>query len=200
MARESKRPAGTRRPNRNPNAATPLVASLLAAHEILDRAGIRHALLGGIAANFYRKDPRATRDVDFGVLATPAEVVAVVEAFRSAGWEPEIRAKKAEVLRLARLDTPRIDLLVAGTPFEEAAIARAAKIVVERVGLLVVRPEDLIVYKLIAGRAQDYEAVASILNTLDEIDAEYVEGWLEQFDVQARWKIARREAALIADE
>ncbi len=200
MARETKRSTSANGAKRRKDAVTPLVESLLAAHEILDRAGIRHALLGGIAAHFYRKNPRATRDVDFGVLASPAEVVAVVEAFRSAGWEPEIRAKKAEVLRLARVNAPRIDLLVAGTAFEEAAIARAAKIVVERVTLLVVRPEDLIVYKLIAGRAQDYEAVASILNTLDEIDAEYVEGWLEQFDMQERWKIARREAALIADE
>ena len=185
-------------PAHDPSASSRLVDALLAAHEILAAANIRHALLGGIAANFYRREPRATRDVDFGVLATPADVVTIVEAFRRKGWSPEVRTNKTEVLRLARKDYPRVDILVAGTSFEESALGRAAKIVVEGAEILVVTPEDLVVYKLIAGRAQDYEAVAAIINTMGELDAAYIEGWLEQFGMSDRWARAKEEAARLA--
>jgi hypothetical protein len=182
-------------------ASSRLVDALLAAHEILEASKVRHALLGGIAANFYRREPRATRDVDFAVLATPADVVTIVEAFRRKGWRPEVRTNKTEVLRLVRKDYPRVDILVAGTPFEESAVGRAAKIVVERAEILVVTPEDLVIYKLIAGRAQDYEAVAAIINMMGELESAYIEGWLEQFGMSERWSRAREEAArLAADE
>lgn len=180
-----------------------LVDALKAASRLLESHGITHALLGGIAANLYRQEARATQDVDFGIIASPAEVVSIITAFESAGWAVEVREKKAEAIRLAHEDLPRIDLLVAGTPFEESAIARAAKLAIDGQEMAIVTPEDLIVYKLIAGRARDYEAVAAILNASDmlsKIDSAYVRGWLDQFGLADRWERAKEEAQRMADE
>ena len=177
-----------------------LVEALKAASTLLTSHGIAHALLGGMAANLYRQEARATQDVDFGIKATPAETFAIVDSFSKAGWTAELRARKAEALRLAHDDLPRIGLLIAGTPFEENAIARAATLTIDDHELAIVTPEDLIVYKLIAGRARDYEAVAAILNASGQIDEGYVTGWLEQFGLSDRWQKALLEAAMLAEE
>jgi hypothetical protein len=59
----------------------------------------------------------------------------------------------------------------------------------------VVSPEDLIVMKLLAGRARDYEAVAAIINTRgDDLDREYITGWLFQFGQADAWDRALDEA------
>ncbi len=177
-----------------------LVDALKAASKLLASQGIAHALLGGMAANLYREEARATQDVDFGIKATPAQTVAVVAAFEKAGWVPQLRAGKAEALRIAHADLPRIDLLIAGTPFEENAIERAASLTIDEHELAIVTPEDLIVYKLIAGRARDFEAVAAIINTIAELDSGYVTGWLEQFGLSDRWTQALDEAQRLADD
>ncbi len=107
-----------------------LIDALKRAHEVLCSVGVAHALLGGMAANLYRREARATQDVDFAVKASAAETVAVVEAFRRAGWKPQARTAKAETLRLSRGDLPRVDILVAGTDFARAAIDRASKLTI----------------------------------------------------------------------
>lgn len=177
-----------------------LIDAMKAASRILETQGVAHALLGGIAANLYRKEARATQDVDFGIKASPADTVAIIEAFTQAGWAPTLRAGKAEVLRFSHDDLPRIDLLVAGTPFEENAIARAASLTIDEHQLAIVTPEDLIVYKLIAGRARDYEAVGAVLNAVTDIDSHYVMGWLEQFGLSNRWQRALEEARTLAED
>lgn len=182
------------------NSSSRLIDALKAASKLLASQGIAHALLGGMAANLYRHEARATQDVDFGISATPVQTLALVDAFSKAGWTPELRAHKAETLRLAHDDLPRIDLLIAGTPFEENAIARAAPLTIDDHELAIVTPEDLIVYKLIAGRARDYEAVAAILNASAPIDSGYVTGWLEQFGLSDRWEKALGEAARLAED
>ncbi len=177
-----------------------LVDAILIAHQVLSSVGIAHALLGGMAANLYRKEARATQDVDFAMKASAVETVAVIEAFREAGWEPQVRSNRSESLRLAHPELPRIDILIAATPFEESAIKRAATLTLEKNEILIVTPEDLIVYKLIAGRPHDYEAVAAIIDAIADLDDAYIEGWLSQFGFADRWEKALEEARRLKDE
>jgi len=171
-----------------------LIDALKQAHEILETSGISHALIGGIAANLYRRQPRATQDVDFAVRASAVEFARLTESFREAGWKADVRDQKRETLRLAHVDLPRVDLLVAGTDFEESAIRRAVKLTIDDTEMTIVTPEDLIVYKLLAGRGHDYEAVGAVLEALGEVDEGYVRGWLEQFGMADRWQRALEEA------
>ncbi|MGH2726053.1 MAG: hypothetical protein ACRDKS_03660 [Actinomycetota bacterium] len=172
-----------------------LTQALLAVHEILEAAGVPHALCGGLAANLYREEVRATTDVDLAVAVGPARLVDLVRIFSDAGWNAEPYWRRGEQLRLSRSDLPRVDCLVATTDYERAAIDKAILAKIEGRELRVLTAEDLIVFKLIAGRARDYEAVAAIINTRGAgLDVEYIEGWLDQFGAGHAWERALDEA------
>jgi hypothetical protein len=177
-----------------------LVDALLAVHEVLASADIPHALCGGLAANLYRDEVRATVDVDVAVAIAPARLVDLVKRLADAGWTVDPYFRQGEQLRLTRQDPPRVDCILATSDYERHAIEQAVPTRIEGRELRVLTAEDLIVFKLIAGRARDYEAVAAIINTRRELlDVEYITGWLEQFGVAERWERATEEARREAD-
>lgn len=172
-----------------------LTRALLAVHEVLDAAEVSHALCGGLAANLYREEVRATSDVDLAVAVGPARLVDLARTFIGKGWRAEPYWRRGEQLRLTRRDLPRVDCLVATTDFERAAIDRAVPVEIEGRELRVLTAEDLIVFKLVAGRARDYEAVAAIINArAGGLDADYITGWLEQLGAPEAWERALDEA------
>ncbi len=172
-----------------------LIDALLAVEEILRKARIPYALCGGLAANLYREEVRATSDVDFATVMGPAQVVEVVGTFERAGWSSAAYWQRGEQLKLSRDDMPRVDCIIATTDYERAAIGRAAAARIEGREVRVLTPEDLIVFKLMAGRARDYEAVAAIINARRRrLDVGYIQGWLEQFDIVGAWERAIEEA------
>ena len=124
--------------------------------------GAEFMLIGGIAVGVW-SEARATKDCDLSVrvLASTAELRAALE---TAGLEVTrgdlARAQSAgEAVRLrrrGRSDEPIVvDLLFATTPFELAALRRRQPVSVLGIELPVALPEDLLVFKLIAGRPQD---------------------------------------------
>jgi len=172
-----------------------LTEALLVVHEILEGEGVPHALCGGLAANLYRDEVRATADVDIAIAIGPAHVVELVRAFEKAGWRAEPYRRKGEQLRLTRADLPRVDLIVANTDYERTAIDRSVPASVEGRDLRVLAAEDLVLFKLVAGRARDYEAVAAIINARGGLlDVGYITGWLEQVDKPEAWSRALEEA------
>lgn len=178
-----------------------LTDALFAVHDVLTVAEIPHALCGGLAANLYRKEVRATVDVDVAVAIAPVRVVDLVQKFKDEGWTVEPYWRQGEQLRLTRSDLPRVDCILATTDYERKAIDHSVPVRIEGHDLTVLTPEDLIVFKLIAGRARDYEAVAAIINTrVEKLDVDYITGWLEQFGVVERWERAKEEARREADE
>jgi predicted nucleotidyltransferase len=177
-----------------------LIDSLVSVHVTLEEAGIAHALCGGLAANLYRDEVRATSDVDIAIAIGPVRLVDLVGVFHEEGWSAESYWRRGEQLRLSRAGYPRVDCIVATTDYERAAIDRSLPVEIEGRRLRVLTPEDLIVFKLIAGRARDYEAVAAIINNRrDALDTDYITGWLEQFGVREAWDRAVDEAGREAD-
>ena len=98
---------------------------------------------------------------------------------------------KGEAVRLRRVgeaDEPIvIDLLFAVTPFEIEALGRRKSLRVLGVEVPVATPEDLFVFKLIAGRPQDM-ADAHRLFALHgtTFDLERVRRWVRDFGVEER--------------
>ena len=165
-----------------------LIASLLAIHQLFDAEQVPHALCGGLAANLYRDEVRATSDVDLSIILEPARLAAVVDALERAGWHSEPYWKHGNQLRLSREAYARVDCIIAGTDLERSAIIRAASADIDGVAVPVQTPEDLITLKLIAGRARDIEAVAAIIVARgDDLDTDYIRGWLDQFDAADAW-------------
>lgn len=155
--------------------------SATAAAEILDRLGVRWALMGALAAARYRRTPRLTTDAD--LLVESADGVA--DAFRAAGYDVRVPGENeaAPDMLLVRGKGDRIDLLFATVDYLRGALDRAVG------GILTV--EDVIVQKLIAWRPRDRNDVASILETGPSIDEEYVARWAQAWDVAERWTQAR---------
>jgi len=164
------------------------------AAQALDDAGVSFALIGGLAANVYRRSrpARVTVDIDFAVEAVDdAGLLAIEQSLGTRGW------KLARVLRdddgtpfLAQFDLDKeglrahVDCMFAGTEFERMAIASAGDD-------HLVRPEYLLVYKLIAGRAHDRDDIDAVLadNRVDEAE---VRRWAQAWEVEDRWDLALR--------
>ena len=168
---------------------------MLEVHEILVEAGVVHALCGGIAANLYRAEIRATTDVDFYILVASTQLVALTREFEGHGWRAHPFWRSNEQLRLEKDETPRVDCLIAATDFERAALHRTLAAPFEGRPIPVLSPDDLIVFKLVAGRARDYEAVIAIINTAGrELDVPYIKASLTELGIADRWARAREEA------
>lgn len=148
------------------------IPTLLAdAWSALRHAGVTCAVIGGCARNAYA-EVRATKDVDLVVEADPAVYRAAVEALASRGFvrAAVVGARDGEVPDLELFRDPagrRIDLLFAHTEFERSALSRRTpREPYAGVTVSVVSPEDLIVYKIIAGRPQDRLDVHALLDAL----------------------------------
>jgi hypothetical protein len=167
--------------------------ALSALAAVLDRLGIRWVLIGALAANRYRVSTRLTQDVDLLLADAGPGSMELERALTAAGWSVRQASPAGEVLRLRHLEHGAADLMIAGTRYQEEAIARAR---LEPLGggpqrVLVLAPEDVIVHKLIAGRTQDLADVEAILAAKAPLDEAYVERWAAFWEVLELWQRLR---------
>lgn len=125
--------------------------ALAAVHEALDRAGVRHALCGGLAAGAYG-EPRATQDIDFLVGD---------EAFFHSGPLVMLRAGvPLEALGIAVDSIP--------IPVGHAWLDEAVENPPTDSGIPILRPEHLVYMKLLSPRRKDaFDISAMIRHGLD---------------------------------
>ena len=98
-----------------------------------------------------------------------------------------------ELLRLRHPQLGVADLLIAGTDYQQEALARAREESIiggERISVLT--PEDVIVHKLIAGRSQDIADIEAIIAARVPLDESYIDRWTRFWDVVDRWTELRR--------
>ncbi|MCC6766544.1 MAG: nucleotidyltransferase [Deltaproteobacteria bacterium] len=160
----------------------------------LSALGADYMLIGGLAVGVWG-EPRATKDADFCVhvmasaddlragLATAGLEVARGDLDRALAQGESVRLRRID----ARDEPVAVDLLLAVTPFEIEALGRRRPLSVLGVELPVVAPEDLFVFKLIAGRPQDL-ADAALLHDLhgETFDRARVRRWCREFGVEER--------------
>lgn len=193
-------------------AAPAVLATLEAAWNALSPLNLPLAVGGGLALSFW-KYPRATRDVDLVLGAPLAQEVEVVEKLQSAGF----RSKSAPTVRqLGKirigqftfqpqgqfLEIP-LDLLIVDTGYHAESLARRVPAELPAMGcrLEVLSCEDLILYKLLAGRMIDRSDAAALLRAnVTTVDRDYLicmairndiftdlaEVWREAFDFELR--------------
>lgn len=128
-----------------------VLRALRAGHEALDRLGVRHLLVGGLAVGIYGR-VRVTKDVDFLVGPEAFDEVGTLVSFRPG-------------VPLSAEGVP-IDSILAPTEHEAVlGAALADPLMVD--GIPVIRVEELIYMKLIASRRQDLADVVSMLREAD---------------------------------
>lgn len=145
----------------------------------LEESGTRHLVIGGLAVVVVG-EPRMTADADAVIFVSPSEAMGLVEAAAVAGFELRHDVERE---RLARTGTVRfqrgrfrIDLITASLPFEEAAYERGKIHELFGIRLRFPSPEDLILFKILAGRDKDMlDAVGVARRHRDRLDVDYLE-------------------------
>ena len=145
---------------------TPLAEAFERAVDALGETRAAYALIGGFAVAHHGL-PRPTRDVDLLLHVPRVALPALLEAFRDRGFELDLervlRELRDDRLSEIRYRGVRVDLLDAVLPVFVRAVERAESVEIAGRPVRVVRPEDLIELKMIAGREDDLRDVKGIL-------------------------------------
>ena len=90
-------------------------------------------------------------------------------------------AKETRVVPLVTPTAVRVDLILAGMPYEERAIQRAVEVQVAARGIRFCSPEDLVLHKLASERARDAEDVEGVvLRQGPGLDRHYLDPMVQQ--------------------
>lgn len=159
----------------------------------LDGKRVPYMIIGGQAVLVYGR-PRLTRDIDITLGVDSDQFEAVAEVCRDVDLkilpvEPKVFANQTKVLPAEDPDSKmRVDFVFSFTPYEQQALKRAKKVQLAGYPVCFASCEDVIIHKMIAGRAIDEEDVKSILiRQGGEVDSDYVKGWLEKFEVMPEY-------------
>jgi len=153
------------------------------AFSFLEEQGVRFLVIGGLAVVVVG-EPRTTADADAIVFVAPAEADALIKKAARAGFELDEAAEKRRLATTGTLRFRRgrfqIDLITASLPFEEAAFRRASRHSLFGVLLPFPSPEDLILFKVLAGREKDMlDAIGVARRHHDRLDIGYLEATLQ---------------------
>jgi hypothetical protein len=152
---------------------------LLDAVDLLESRGIRHALVGGLAASI-RGRTRVTEDVDIVVDCSVNQALELAESLHSRPFVPlfpefEQVVRHSFILPLRHRDTGiTVDLAIGVSGLERQVISRATHVGIGDRQLMVATAEDLLVMKVLAGRPQDDQDVRGIVSASgSSLDWEY---------------------------
>ncbi len=158
------------------------IASTLNSHHI------PYMIIGGHAVLLYG-EPRFTRDIDITLglnVDSLEKILEIVDELSLTPLPEDVKSFVSQTMVLPVLDKDsgiRIDFIFSFTPYEQSAIQRARKISLMQTEVSFASPEDVIIHKIFAGRPRDLEDVRSIILKNPNIDIEYIECWLKEFDL-----------------
>jgi hypothetical protein len=172
------------------------LGALRAAIDAATEAGVSYAVIGALARNAWAP-PRATTDVDLALMVDPAGYARLLSALAARGFSVKrtIVADPGDPIPdVVLLDNPRAlvhrtDLLIAKTPFEFEAVVEAVS---HDIGVTcrIVRPEHLVVYKLIAHRPRDLADAEDVIRTRElagaPVDLDVVRRWAVEWGVEGQ--------------
>ena len=156
-------------------------ASLLRAlSSALRTYGCRWYLFGAQAVTIWGR-PRLTTDVDVTVQIGSAGTEAFVAGLSAAGFRlsesfSDEFVRSTRILPLVHLASGMpLDIVLAGPGLEEQFLDRAVVVQVDEFAVPVISPEDLVVTKVLAGRAKDIEDIRGVLQVRSaSLDLEYI--------------------------
>lgn len=147
--------------------APALIEAAVEVQSVLSAGGIRSCIIGGLAAQRWG-EPRATQDVDFSVLAPIGEEQRALDillpAFAARRTDARAFAVATRVLLIWATNKVAVDVALAGSPFEVEVLDRSsAWDFGQGAGVIMCSAEDLVIYKLIAGRSRDVADIEGIV-------------------------------------
>lgn len=153
----------------------------------LARRDIPYMIIGGQAVLHYG-EARLTKDIDITLGVGVDKLPLIKDVVKALGLRIETDKIDSFVKETMVLPTSepkngiRVDLIFSFSPFERAAVARAKVVMYDKTPVRFAGLEDLVIHKIIAGRARDIEDVNAILLKNPGYDKEHIRGWLVDFD------------------
>lgn len=153
----------------------------------LRKASIPYMVIGGQAVLLYG-EPRLTSDIDITLGIGVNDLDKIKKIVLIIGLKILVKNSKQFVERNMVLPTLekksgiRVDFIFSFSPYERQAIERAKDIKLGRTLVRFASLEDVVIHKVIAGRARDMEDVKSILLKNPKYDSSEIARWLKEFD------------------
>jgi hypothetical protein len=171
--------------------------------ELLDQLSVEYAVMGGFAVRAHGV-PRPTYDIDVAIVVDREQLKALFDHLRECDFEiPEIyqtgwidRVKELPLLKLKRYIRDKsldVDLFLVESEFLAEVMRRRLRLDADGHVMWVVSPEDLILFKLLAGRARDWGDVADVLFIQSSLDETYMRRWAHDLGVGEQLEIALEE-------
>ena len=160
-----------------------LETALLKLAAWLAGARISYMVIDGFA-NLVWGEARLTRDVDVTIAVPPDRIDETVSdlaaAFPPRVADPIRFVSETRVLPVTIESIP-VDMIFAGLPYEEEAIARARPVTLEGGAIMVCSPDDLILHKIVSPRPRDHEDVAGVFrHSGSRLDFSYLDPRIEE--------------------
>lgn len=179
--------------------------------EILKENNIEYALAGGIIADIYRGEPRATDDIDLLVAIDESDINQATSILNSLGFTPSIITESmlkgdTRFRRKSKRDTPQIivgrdhekpfgvDFLLLTFPWALNALKRSKQNMLKLIGANPVpclTVEDMIISKLFAiknnstrrYKKSDIPDIALMLENNSDVDLNYLSDSMEKLEL-----------------
>jgi predicted nucleotidyltransferase len=173
--------------------------------QALDSHSIPYMVIGGQAVLVYGR-PRLTRDIDI-TLGIDVDEFALIEhvstTLKLKILTPDAQnfAAKTRVLPTEEPESNfRVDFIFSFSNYERQALQRATQVMIKGYPIRFASCEDLVIHKMVAGRAIDEEDVKSVLaRNRDNLDLTYVRRWLSAFgETDEHQNIVKRFEDLLA--
>jgi hypothetical protein len=148
---------------------------------------VRWYLFGAQAVVLHGR-PRLTDDVDVTVDTDRKRLPELVAALGRAGFTPRVSDVETFVARarvipfLHRTTGIPVDMVLAGSGLEQEFLARAQVLDVGGIRVPVITPDDLIITKVIAGRAKDLDDARGILAAHADLNVRRIKSVLGAID------------------
>ncbi len=124
--------------------------------------GLQWYVFGAQAAIVWGS-PRLSADVDVTAMIEPGILGDYIDTMSGHGFELAVRDADF-VTRTPPPRARRLDVVLAGPGLEEEFLKRAILVDVAGTAVPVISPEDLIITKVLAGRAKDIEDIRSVIH------------------------------------
>lgn len=153
----------------------------------LKKGAIPYMVIGGQAVLLYG-EPRLTRDIDITLGMGVNGLDKIKKIIKAIGLKILVEKEKEFVeqnMVLPTLDKKsglRVDFIFSFSPYERQAIERGKDIKLGRTLVKFASLEDVVIHKVIAGRARDLEDVRSILLKNPKYHLNYIKKWFKEFD------------------
>jgi hypothetical protein len=144
-------------------------------------------VIGGQAVLLYG-EPRLTKDIDItlGIGVDKLEkIISLIRFLRLKILVDTFEDFVKKTMVLPVMDEKsgiRIDFVFSFSPYERQAIEKAKNVKIGATTVKFASLEDVVIHKVIAGRARDIEDIKSILLKNPVYDYQYIVRWLKEFD------------------